>query len=341
MPSKIILYTGAPLISDVDAASCTLNHFDKTFCNFMGISADYNMPQTDSPTHATWRSLPLVKQPFHTDFSQAHQFGDYVADNICDIFRTSNVSIEHQTSTFAEADILTQFCEESLAFHDDMPSSQLDHLDDTVNSATGTSFITTSSTGEQNSMPPPPMPSHLSDLEDVPPARHILALNPQTVTVNLIVGIMSIAQPRTVTTRWGSELSLIEVLVGDETKSGLIVTFWVPCNSVAQSEVGKLRRQDVVLMRNVGLHVFRGKVYGQSLRKGLTQLSLLWRRDGGAYYSTKDLNNRHLTNHPQKEKTRQVKDWVLKFVGGHISPNTAPRTRKSHRSWDEPPDDTQ
>lgn len=187
-------------------------------------------------------------------------------------------------------------------------------------------------------MAPPPVPPHLSDLEDIPRAHQVLALNPQTITVNLIVGIISIAQPRTVTTRWGRSMCLIEILVGDETKSGFAITFWVPSDAVAGSKVSLVRNQDVVLMQNVALHVFRGKVYGQSLRRDMTRINLLWRRDGGGQYTTRDLNMRSRSRHdPQRDKTRAVKEWTLHFVGGEAKAQES----KGKKSWDEPPDDTQ
>lgn len=185
----------------------------------------------------------------------------------------------------------------------------------------------------------PPIPLHLSDLEDVPSARRILALSPQTVTLNLIVAVISIAQPRTVTTRWGTTLSLVEILVGDDTKSGFGVTFWLSSDQATIGQISKLRRQDVVLMENVALHVFRGKVYGQSLRKNLTRVNLLWRSEGGGYYQSRDLAQRAAAKHPQQEKTRLVKDWVLHFVGRDSGAIT--RKRASRLSWDQPPDDTQ
>lgn len=193
--------------------------------------------------------------------------------------------------------------------------------------------MTTSSAGK---LPQPlSLPSRLSDLKDVPSARQIIALTPQTVTLNLIVGIISIAQPRVVTTKWGKRLSLVEILVGDETKSGFAVTFWI--NDGAEGPISHLRRQDVVSLQNVALHVFRGKAYGQSLRRGLTKVNLLWRRDGTGLYSLRDLAKRGRLN-PQVAKTRMVKDWVLKFVGGQ---STATMTKTAPNIWDKPPDDTQ
>lgn len=196
--------------------------------------------------------------------------------------------------------------------------------------------MTTSSTAHLNMRDA--VPSHLSDLEDIPPARRILALNPQTVTLNIIAGIISIAQPRTVTTRWGLSLSLVEILLGDDTKTGFAVTFWLAEENDAAAEISALRRQDVVLMQNVALHVFKDKVYGQSLRRGMTKVRLLWRRDGSGLYSTRELSKRGQM-HPQLQKAKQVKDWVLRFVGADVGVKT--RARKTRVSWDRPPDDTQ
>lgn len=286
-----------------------------------------------SVAHATWRSLPLTKQGLHTGFSQGHQFQDTSVEANDDFFTTADVSMNGGiTRSFEEAaGPLSQFCEQSLAVHNPIPTSQLGSasLGQSVTSSADTSFMTTSS---KSSTAPQPIPCQLSDLEDIPSAAQVLKLMPQTITVNLIAGIISIAQPRNVTTRWGHTLSLIEVLLGDDTKSGFGVTFWLSSDNIPESQLSKLRRQDVVLIRNVALHVFRNKVYGQSLRRGLTQINLLWRRDGSGQYSTRTLAKRGSSEHPQMEKTKRVKDWALDFVGGD-----RPSTRKTPRkSWDQP-----
>lgn len=99
-------------------------------------------------------------------------------------------------------------------------------------------------------------------------------------------------------------------------------------------------------MQNVALHVFRGKVYGQSLRKGLTRTTVLYRRrmagdgDEGGYYRRKDLESQASgAAHPQLAKTRRVWDWVLRFVGGEERTEGEGKRRK--KGWDLPPDDTQ
>ncbi len=251
-------------------------------------------------------------------------------------------------------DVLTQFYEQSLAHHNPLPSSQLDDTnsnDETTTYLDETSFLTTTSslsnatTTMHHPPPPPVVPPHLSDLEDVPTAAQLLALHPQTITLNLIAGILSIAQPRTVKTRWGKTLSLVEILLGDDTRSGFSVTFWLADDSGGNSDatartLHQLRRQDVVLLQNVALHVFRGKVYGQSLRRGQTRVHLLWRRRGsGGCYSSRDLAaGRDDGGNPQLGKTARVRDWVLRFVGADSGLDGKVDVLKG---WDKPPDDTQ
>ncbi|KPM35531.1 hypothetical protein AK830_g11048 [Neonectria ditissima] len=333
MAPRIMLFTGAPPASSLSPESCTVDSLDDSFAVFLGIHTRHPKPQPSS--EVAWRPLPLTRRPLHTGFSQTHDVSDLLLPARPEFFTTADVSFDEKAGPLDEAanQVLSQFFDHSLAVHNTVPSSQLESFDET--SVTDTSFMTTSSTDQPGACPAP-VPCHLSDLEDIPSARRIQALHPQTVTLNLLVGVLSIAQPRTVTTRWGRVLALVEVLVGDETKSGFGVTFWLSSDNATETQVRSLKRQDVVLMQNVALHVFRGKVYGQSLRKGMTKVNLLWRRDGSGHYSTRDLAKRGQA-HPQLKKTRTVKDWVLKFVGGE----PVAKTRATRKSWDRPPDDTQ
>ncbi|KAL7924647.1 hypothetical protein ACQKWADRAFT_285544 [Trichoderma austrokoningii] len=356
---RVILFAGAPSQASVNPDSCTLDGFDETFQRFFGPLDSKHQEQqhtdlppcTESafqpPTHAVWRSVPLNRRPLHTGLSQNHSILSGSFQGHCDFFTTADALSVDETPSFDGGEdggaILAQFCEESLAAHTLMPSSQMGSFG-RENTEDGTTSFVTNDTDDVSLQDPTnslttPIPLHLSDLEDVPSAARILALSPQTVTLNLIVAVISIAQPRTVTTRWGTTLSLVEILVGDDTKSGFGVTFWLTNDQATTGQISKLRRQDVVLMENVALHVFRGKVYGQSLRKNLTRVNLLWRSEGGGYYQSRDLAQPAAAKHPQQEKTRLVKDWVLHFVGRDSGAVT--RKRAGRLSWDQPPDDTQ
>lgn len=335
---KVILLTGPPPASALDdMSSCTVTRFDDSFHAILSLpppdcpcSAADDVDTASQLSHVAWRSLPLDRllRPHLAGgpwmLSQCHHVslhGSIVAPHVAD-------------ETTAE-EAWTQFCEQSLAQHHGatLPSQLEDSLadDDT------TSFMTTLSPDLTSVFPAASVRLHLSDLGDVPPAKRILALEPQTVTLNLVVAVISLAQPRAVTTRWGQTLSLVEVLVGDITATGFPVTFWLDATQAEEGSVVRLRRQDVVLMENVALHVFRGKVYGQSLRKGLTKVTLMWRADGTGHYSSRQLDRRDAAKHPQQERTRLVKGWVLHFVGR----DAASATTRPRKSWDNPPDDTQ
>jgi hypothetical protein len=280
----------------------------------------------------------LARQPLHTGLTQQHSFLNESVPRHSGFFSTADVSLDDATGSLDDEgaqEALTQFFEASLSALDNTSFlSELDSFDTSFLSASSQADTSRTSQHQQ----PAPIAAHLSDLEDIPPAPRILALNPSTVTLNLIVGILSIAQPRSVTTRWGRSVCLIELLVGDDTRSGFAVTFWLPESDVKDSHFSKLRRQEVVLLQNVALHVFRGKVFGQSLRKDMTKVSVLWSPQGRGLYSTRALSKRG-TSHPQMEKTKLVRDWVLKFVG--VDPGVTTRSKRKLRSWDEPPPDSQ
>lgn len=344
MPAKIIIFAGAPLPSGVTESNSVLTTHIPPFTTFLNHPSSSPKPsQLPSPLPkqplAPWRSLPLTRQPLHTGLTQHHSYiNDLSSQRHSGFFSTADVSLSQDiTGSYDSEDVqeaLTQFFEASL---EALEGTSL--LEDSFETSFMSEDGDTSRLSElQPQQPRQGVAAHLSDLEDIPPAKRIVALNPSTVTLNLIVGILSIAQPRSVTTRWGKAMSLIELLVGDDTRSGFAVTFWLPEAQVKDSPVSKLRRQEVVLLQNVALHVFRGKVYGQSLRRDMTKVSVLWSPSGPGLYSTRALSKSKPSD-PQMHKTKLVKDWVLKFVGA--DPGARSKSKRKLRSWDEPPPDSQ
>ncbi|KAI1777049.1 hypothetical protein F4818DRAFT_333456 [Hypoxylon cercidicola] len=359
MVGRIIILAGAPKYDnwkDADLLNCFLDPLAK-FANLdSSTGSEAASTRGTALDVALWRSIPLHKIALHTGFSQLHQVReDYHGDEgFFAALPASLGSASALTGTNKSSqEILDQFYDHTLAAHDDIPSSQLPTLSFSTDSSSLSttedisirdSFRSTKSSVNHDQ----PLTAHLSDLEDLPNARYLQSIIPQTMTVNLIVGIISIAEPRTVKTRWGSTKSLIELLVGDETKSGFTITFWLSSelNESSSGILRELRRQDIVLLRNVALSVFMKKVHGHSLRKGLTKVDLLHRRkldknDRGGLYSMKDVSSRRPT-HPQLLKTRKVREWVMNFVGGGDTA-LGKRKRKGEaiRSWDMPPEDTQ
>ncbi|KAK4149068.1 hypothetical protein C8A00DRAFT_38336 [Chaetomidium leptoderma] len=356
MGNKILILAGAPESNALDwSASVLLSGFQDTIARFagMGTLTGAAPAVSSAPEHAVWRSLALDRARLSTGFSQQYAANvNYGPDQSA--FEPSPEFLTTVTMSFAsDGDDgehnpeLSQLYEHSIAVHQELPSSQL------ISQSTGrtTSFLSDNTSllsghGSQAGSAKGPLlfrgSDLLSDLKTVPSAAYLLKIQPQTMTCNLIIGVISISQPRAIKTRWGATKYLVEVLVGDETKAGFAITYWLPFDNPDESPLAGLRPQDIVLMQNVALNVFTNKVYGSSLRKNLTKAHLLYRmkldpRDTGGYYSTSDLSSPDL--HPQLEKTRRVRDWVLSFVGGgtHAIGKADRRPR-----WDKPPaDDTQ
>ncbi|KAH8599883.1 hypothetical protein B0O99DRAFT_682359 [Bisporella sp. PMI_857] len=341
MPSRVLLFTGAPLSASLDwKHSGLLENFTEPFSRFLvhekAEGAIVNTPAAVISTYLpAWRYIPLERQHLTTGQSQNNGWQEeYVGAS----FFTTDSFIEEMSQILSQSrasiesaeQYLSQFYERSYAVHEDIASSQLGPLSVTSNSSTNeSSYRTTQSSidSPQDSTSRPsdlPIAAHLANLISIPNAAYLSSIYPQTLTVDLIIGIISIPAPRPIRTRRGANVDLVEILVGDETKSGFGINFWLsstnsPHNDL-RSTLTRLRPQDVILVQNVALDSFQGKVYGQSLRKNLTKIYLLYRNridktDLVTYYKASDFVSTS-TLHPQLEKISKVRNWVMKFVGG-------------------------
>ena len=210
----------------------------------------------------------------------------------------------------------------------------------TTDSFTGTSFASDATSTWSHG---PPLPSNLfvTDLRKLPSAAALSALHPQTVTVNLIAGVISVAAARTVTLRASRRtMRIVEVLLGDETRAGFAVSFWLlPADErdalqqrkhdsmtkqrerAADAELAgvlhSLRPRDVVLLSNVALGAFREVVHGQSLSwrvaRTATGLRLLG-RDG--YVPPERLAG---AQSALREKVVGVSAWARQYLVGRRS----------------------
>ena len=349
MATKVMLFTGAP-----EAALLDWNADDLTvsllpyFSGEEPVTVDHlNVSRDVGPA---WRSIPLTRVHLPTGMTQAERVEEDVIDypssfdrdetSFLDTTRfsfESSVNSQGTDEVSAETeDSATRFYEQSYLLHEDLLSSQIVGLQ----SGSITSFVTatsdTSSFGLDSSLEPNdqsrsiPMAGSLSNLKDIPNAGYLRSINPQTVTINLIVGIISIPQPRIIKTRRGGRVvELIEMTVGDETKAGFGINIWLEPHTSEKDDISKtvrkLRPRDVILIRNVALSTFRTNVYGQSLRKGMTKVDLLYRNvldkhDEAGVYKVQELEGNTI-NEAQLSKTKCVKDWVMSFVsaGEHIA----------------------
>ena len=351
---RVIFLTGAPLPSSLEwteeelCAPLQPGFIERLPASFSGTS-------TTNDKVPSWRSLPLEKPHLPTGLTQIsrehQQFDDYgYSNNEASFLSATELSFsstdpneypsEHsQVSDSDKEDVFTQYYEHSFALHENIPSSQIvgaESIDDSF-TTDPEDFSIALSTSSQSHQPESHQltrskltSSHLTDLKDLPNATYLRSITPQTMTVNLVVGIISIPQPRTIKTRKGGHsIDLVELTVGDDTKSGFGINIWLPPSSHSaqhqdnndlRNQTSHLRPQDVVLAKTIALSSFRGKVYGQSLRKGMTTLDLLYRNvldgnDARGAFDAAELEQPTITE-PQLRKLRDVKEWVLRFVGG-------------------------
>lgn len=254
------------------------------------------------------------------------------------------------------------FLEYSLALLQELESSQIDDGDSTFLDDTtvlpSTSFSTTASTelSVQNSDESMGVPSQqvvtfrgtIMDLKRIPNARHLQMMHPQTMTINILASVISIQPPRTVRVRrTGAEMDIVEVLLGDDTRAGFSISFWLtpvdslrPFQPYAQGnlrgKLNELRIGDVVVVTHIALSQFRGNVYGQSLSRRMTvntSLTVLSNHVGGL-------------SGPNAAKLERVRTWSKNFTGKRPTAEDSPdllrsSTSKRRHSQVELPPDTQ
>ena len=354
----VIFLTGAP---DADALSweCEDLTVPLLSCYYMEdlqTKADEAQSTISGPS---WRSLPFEREHLRTGLTQPTLQPDQQARDIrssqdadetsfldtTDLSFVSTVPSEDNSQALSsneEAEvILSQYYEHSFAVHEEIPSSQIisgEAVGDRSFLSTSTEFSTTSvhdiATSQSGPCRRKPTSDHLSDLEGIPNASYLQSIIPQTMTVNLIVGIIAMPQPRVIQSRRGGRmLELVEMIVGDETKAGFGVNLWLPPTTHELDRTHQapglraitttLRPQDVILARNVALSTFNGQVYGQSLRKDMTKLDLLYRNgidseDERGAYETRELDE---ADDRQVVKVKKVRDWVMRFIGNAARPH--------------------
>jgi hypothetical protein len=342
-------FTGAPMVEDLDWNDKSLaNEILPAFDRFSG----YGSPQlfsdklsSPSPTTSSgewpkWRSLlfdthkPAVIDPSVESFSSDRGNRQERA--------APNVSFT-SVATVDDLDVATteNFLEESFAVYNSVVVSQLrDHqVEDSITFdsfpneySTNGSFI---SVGSKDSAPSQSFIPNLAlqslsypvvNLKSIPKADYLMRIAPQTVTVNLVVGILSVNPSRRVQLRQSkSTMDIVDLIVGDDTRTGFSISFWLVPQSMQQSELRddpmravleSLKTRDVVVLRNVALRVWQGQVHGQSLSKRIsryeTKLEVLG-RDGDVDMGLAEKPPSAQSH--QLAKVKRVVDWVHAFLG--------------------------
>ena len=386
--NRLIVLTGAPETTKLDWDESNLNKNDLLTRAVPNGGESANLSSDSNTSLLQWRQLSKPAEDVRAlemaagtklgedsdargalfltpeDLAFRAQSGDSVATT------ESSGSI---SSTESASKLASHFYEHSFSIQKNIPESLISELEPDQVFAGRSSFDSdiTSPTTPSSAIRAPwqwpelpaPQSQHLSDLEDVPNATYLHSIEPQTMTVNLIVAILSIAPPRSVTTgaKWGKERQseLVELLVGDDTKTGFSITMWLPpemhvswkdaiaapdgYRSTLRRNLRLLRPRDIILIRNVALSSFRGKVHGQSLRRDVTKVDLLFRRkqdseDIGGSYSAQAVN-KATDSDPQLMKVKKVRDWMISFV---VDPDEeVSRSRSRKRGKRMLPPDTQ
>lgn len=353
--TRLIVLTGAPAPSALDWDEDTLSHRLQVPRDWSRAIDRWRSPGSTEPYSAQWRRVPT--RDTHPDLGQQHTDQEpscYAAAaiflNTAELLRgfdSQRESTSTSTPTNAISSIrsistaavdLDDFYDQSFALHDDQTTSQLSEFESQTTTAEDGSWSGVN-TPVQPSKPIENIPTavsfqiwaqHVTDVKDIPSAPYIRRIEPQTMTVNLIVGIMALQAPRMVTVgrRDGRErqMRLVEMLVGDDTRAGFEVTMWLDESahqSLFSQRLQSLRRRDIVLLRNVALAAFQGRVHGQSLRRDVTKVDLLHRRqvndsDIGGFYPSPLLLG-PAENDPVLKKMKRVNQWLVEFVGYQIA----------------------
>ena len=339
---KVIFLTGAP-----DASALSWDDVNLTasllpcFTEARALDDETTEPVSNTFTAPTWRVLPVQRTHLHTGLTpkipvNAPRAWDLLhpreeaafLNAQCLSFVTSDSPASSAEASSTPADLVSEFLERSFAAHEDVPSSPVAGVAETSFDTTTTSgslATTEASPSPTDGVAPPapvtparPAPPAVerAPLSTIPSARFLDSIVPQTVTVDLVVGVIALAPPRTIQLRRGGTRELIEMTIGDETRAGFGVNLWLaPGPSGLRTSVENLRIRDVLLMRNVALGTFRGTVYGQSLRKDVTKIELMFREGAGrgeerGWFRASDLDD----GGQVAELVKRVREWALAFV---------------------------
>lgn len=357
---KVIFLTGAPLSRSLQ--------WDDEFLSaplqgpFRESSKSFHYVHLSTNTGPVWSCLSMEQNRTHAGLmlpasaNNPDDESDYGhnATPFLDKTHLSPVSAGSSTdfsqsllsSQISGEELVSQFYEESYAIHEEVPSSAMTGHGSSNDTPFGESFDDTCNSLDFD--PPRDANADMArkrlmaglprNLNNLPNALYLQSITPQTVTVNFVVGIISILPPREIITRRGGRtVHLVEMLVGDETQAGFAINIWLPdlpnIDRTTASDQGlatvvtRLRPRDIILIRNAALSSFQGKVYGQSLRKGMTTIDLLHRNvvdstDTYGAYSAQELRETSSTE-ISLLKMKRVKQWVMDFVGmtTQIPPN--------------------
>ena len=324
-----IFLAGAPEAEDLSwDEESLLSKFRMPITRFLEDNAvlggEATTQATPPPTYAKWRSVSCNQGQTHTDRMEEPP-----------------QKMTHFLSFDDEGELGSQdeFLEQSMALLDDLEATHIvpgatmqdadgdgdSRLDTTClsNASFATNSFSTNETRTSDVSSVLPSTENLeilvllgpvTDLKRIPNADYISRLQPQTITVNLVVGIIAVSSIRTVRLRRrNAEMDIIDLTVGDETRAGFRISFWlVPVESQRKPTddlrhtLRKLRAGDVVVICNVALSGFKDCVYGQSLSRRFA-------RNSTSICVVPEIASEGPLQ--SRAKTERVREWTRDFVG--------------------------
>ncbi|KAL8958067.1 MAG: hypothetical protein Q9193_004803, partial [Seirophora villosa] len=247
--SKTAIYTGAPLAGSLNWAEENLT------APLQPCFSNVKPPHTnlDPRNNPKWRSLPLEQKHLPTGLTQATN-PDFLPDLTLNpeeeeeetsflsttAFSLSSQNTNDPSQQASSSEILTQYYEHSFAAHD--TSQILATTSSPPSSSSSAASLPDESAADED-------PDRLAllarfsatvttDLCSMPTAAYLHSITPQTMTVNLLVGIIALPPARTITTRREKNrtVDLIEMIVGDDTRAGFGVNIWLPPDPSLQQQ---------------------------------------------------------------------------------------------------------
>lgn len=153
----------------------------------------------------------------------------------------------------------------------------------------------------------------LSTIKALPQTKELLSKAPRLAKVTLLAGVIQVLPTRTVTVRKTQQpMSIVEVILSDETSVGLSVNFWLSPEETSQLSrtVASVKSGDILVVRHIALHTYQGKVYGQSLNPKLrgvqTSLEVIGRKGVVVGEIIGSLES--------KRKLDRIKIWITRFL---------------------------
>ena len=344
--ARIIFFTGSPLASTLTWSEPALS--SPLLACFKG-NSEVRLNEVLRPTAENvapqWRTLPLERRHLPTGLTQpsyAEGLGYeqyFEADDGSSLVATE-LALPSLVGRDETHEDVSHFYEHSFAIHQETDlctsrglTSNDSSLENTFDTALESDIIDADDDPQIAVVKARLNRSNMSDLRDVPDARHLRSVSPQTVTIDLIVGVISISQPKLILTRRIQHVELVELIVGDETRAGFAINIWLDVQkpddkkrvgmnaeeSGLRAQTLRLRPRDIIFARNVALGSFMNKVSGQSLRKGVTTIDLVCRNkidasDERGVFRSRDIDVESMSN-AKMARIKKTRDWVANFVG--------------------------